>query len=110
MHEMPASCFLPSHTVKQIDSGDLKSLSDVYQNLQADRDKQRTAITKHFSVLLTPWELLCFNLFKAITDDETSGHDEFYLESYVIPQLIQRDERLTSLRLDKQRMLVIVAV
>ena len=68
------------------------------------------AITKHVAVVLTPWELLCFNLFKAITDDEANGNREFYLETSVLPQLQQKDDRLQGLRLDKHRMLVIAAV
>jgi len=65
-----------------LQSGHHERLSVVYHNLEADADMQTEAL-KNDKILLKPWELLVFSLFKALSDSSAfseSSSFHFYSE------------------------------
>ena len=65
-YELPIESVLPPHTCDLIRTNRLSELGPVYHNLDAETELQRQAILNQH-ILLSPWELTLFLLFKSLS-------------------------------------------
>ena len=116
MYELPIKDILPKHTQIILQKGQYSRLPQIYHNLSADPHQQKMAMPNN-AILLSPWELLCFTLFKALaTPSVFSNQDQenlqhFYTETNYLKSNLQNEEanrEFSQVRMSKHRILVIL--
>ena len=113
-YTLPVSEVLPDHTQRILMNRNWERLAQVYHNLQADSQDQKHAL-QNGQIILSPWELLCFTLFKALASPSlTCPHlamQCFYDEANESGNNLSDydiDQAFYKMRMDKHRMLVIL--
>ena len=117
-YNVPIYDILPEHSIHLIQTEQFSELPNIYHNLMASPEAQKRAMLSNL-VSLSPWELLCFTLFKALTTQTPLiDRRQMHLFSFDGGELHPDDSEEVSnfrfvhqlMRMDKNRMVLIVLV
>ena len=91
-----------------------QKLSQIYHNLEANSEDQKFALQVD-QIILSPWELLCFTLFKALATSSLTSDQLALKYFYTETNEFKTDLRgeganyeFSQIRMDKHRILVIL--
>ena len=104
LHALLLQEALPQSSVDLILNRDYESLRALYHNLSAPIEDQKRAFEEG-KILLSPWELLCLTLFKAVIT--VSGHLESAAQT-LYSCVCDSKNNLHSQRSDQHRILTVV--